>query len=101
MQFVRDKGFAVMMRTDDAGRQPDSLEAFGSEADRPVTILSAISPTETYAVSAVIAPVFNGHGRIEFVISLMGFTGPQTGAQVSAAAEDLMAACKRIGAFLA
>lgn len=101
MDFVRENGFAVMMRTDDAGRQPDSLEAFGSEADRPVTILGAIDPQETYAVSAVIAPVFNGHDRVEFVLSLMGFTGPLSGSQVFAAAEELKAACKRIGAFLA
>ncbi|MFM5907601.1 MAG: transcriptional regulator, partial [Novosphingobium sp.] len=100
MDFVREHGFALMTRTDDPGRQPDSLEAFGGEADRPVAILAAIEPAETYVVSAVVAPVFNAQGRVEFVLSLMGFTAPMSGAQIHAAAEALKAACNRIGAFL-
>ncbi|PLK26956.1 IclR family transcriptional regulator [Novosphingobium sp. TH158] len=100
MAFMREHGFGVMMRTDDPGRNPDSLEAFGGEADRPVAILGAITGDETYVVSAIVAPVFNAQGRIEFVLSLMGFSRAMTGTQVFAAAGSLLAACKRIGAFI-
>ncbi|MFM5931399.1 MAG: transcriptional regulator, partial [Novosphingobium sp.] len=100
MDFVRSHGFAVMTRTDESGRQPDSLEAFGAEADRPVAIQSRIDAGETYVVSAVMAPVFNAQGRIEFVLSLMGFNAPMSGAQIHAAGDALKAACNRIGAFL-
>lgn len=100
MGFVRENGFGVMTRTDDLGREPDSLEAFGGEADRPVAILGAIDKSESYVVSAIVAPVFNAAGRIEFVLSLMGFSRPMSGAQIFDAAESLAAASKRIGAFL-
>lgn len=101
MTFVRDNGFAVMTRTDDPGRQPDSIEAFGGESDRPVAILSAIDGHETYVVSAIMAPVFNAQGRVEFVLSLMGFSRAMTGAEIFAAAGTLSEACRRIGTFLA
>jgi DNA-binding IclR family transcriptional regulator len=101
MAFMREHGFGVMTRTDDPGREPDTIEAFGGEADRPVAMLGSISADETYVVSALVAPVFNAQGRIEFVLSLMGFTRSMTGSQVFAAAGSLLAAAKRIGAFLA
>ena len=101
MAFVREHGFGVMVSEDGRMGQPDSLEGLASEGDRAVVILDALDPAQTYALNAVIAPVFGAPGKVEFVVALMGFTGPRTGAQIAEAAAALKAACQRIGGFIA
>ncbi len=104
MAFAREHGFAALVRTDanENAAIPQDLEAFGSEADRPIGVLTEVDTTRHYAVSSITAPVFNADGKVEFVIGLMGFASrAMSGAEVFAAATSLRAACKRIGAFIA
>lgn len=101
MAFVRDHGFAVMTNTDGRMAQPEAPGGLSSDGERHVTILSHIEPAQTYALNAVIAPVFSAPGKVEFVLALMGFPGPRTGKEILKAAEVLKAACQRIGGFIA
>lgn len=98
MAFAREHGFAALVQSDGAARD---AALPGSDDDRPVAILAAIAPDSRYALSSVTAPVFNAEGKVEFVLSLMGFTRSLTGAEAFAAAAALKAACGRISAFIA
>lgn len=99
MAFAREHGFAALVHSEAGAR--DAASSPGSDDDRPVAILTRIEPQQRYALSSITAPVFDAGGKVEFVLSLMGFTRPMTGAEAFNAAAALKAACNRIGAFIA
>jgi DNA-binding IclR family transcriptional regulator len=45
------------------------------------------------------SPVFDKQGRVAFVLSLSGFTGTRTGAEIEAIGAEVLAACERVRNF--
>ena len=103
MAFVREHGFAALSRSDlvDDNLLKSSTDIAATVGDWPLSVLPEIEPERRYAVSSITAPVFNSADKVEFVLTLMGFSAPMTGEAIFAAAASLIAACKRISGFLA
>jgi DNA-binding IclR family transcriptional regulator len=57
--------------------------------------------TQAYAVSAINAAVVDPSGMVVLIVSLMGFPGPLTGAEVEAAGGRLRSATAMVTAALA
>jgi DNA-binding IclR family transcriptional regulator len=60
-----------------------------------------LSPTKSYAVSAINAAVVDPSGEVVLIVSLMGFPGPLTGAEVEVTGRRLKAATATVTAALA
>ncbi len=60
-----------------------------------------LGATQSYAVSAINAAVVDPSGMVVLVVSLMGFPGPLTGAEVEAAGSRLQSATATVTAALA
>jgi DNA-binding IclR family transcriptional regulator len=103
MEFARDHGFVVLLRRpgfDLSGRDFD--REVGAETDEiPVTPMVNIDAGAAYSVAALMAPIFDGNGKVSFSLLLAGFHATMSGAEVLAAGERLRAACERISRFVA
>lgn len=103
MAFAREHGFNVHVRNavyDERDWESENTRSDDSEA-APAQLLLALDAGETYQLSSITAPVFNARGRVEFVLGLMGFNRNVAGTEITVVAGALMAACGRIGDFLA
>lgn len=103
MEFAREHGFVVLLRRPgfDAGTA-DYDRAIGNETDEiPVAPEPAIDPGTMYSVGALMAPIFDERGKVNFCLLLAGFHEAMTGAQVMSAGQRLRSACARISAFVA
>lgn len=101
MAFVRDNGFVVYLKNSGSGDGQASVEQLfqGDLANLPFALADRIEPGRPYDVSSVAAPVLNGSGHAEFMISMRGFDGARTGAEIRAIADELTAVCARISSF--
>jgi DNA-binding IclR family transcriptional regulator len=103
MEFARQHGFVVHVRNPgvvSAGADANYLQ--GDETDEiPVMPIPEVEPDEIYLVAALMAPVFDGRGKVSFALVLAGFQAPMTGAQAMAAGGRLREACERISGFVA
>jgi DNA-binding IclR family transcriptional regulator len=59
-----------------------------------------LSATQSYAVSAINAAVIDPSGVVVLIVSLMGFPGPLTGAEIEAAGSRLQSATATVTAAL-
>ena len=99
--FVREHGFNVHIHNPSYRPEDWPTERSpGEEGEFPALLLDRLEAGESYALSSIVAPVFDARGRVEFVIGLMGFNRAMTGAEVAAAGAQLKAACARIGDFM-
>ena len=103
MEFARAHGFAVLLRQpgfDIAGGDFD--REVGAETDEiPVTPATRIDIDTAYSLGALMAPIFDGEGKVSFCLLLAGFHSLTSGADIMAAGERLRAACQRISSFVA
>jgi DNA-binding IclR family transcriptional regulator len=103
MEFARQHGFVVHVRNPgvvSAGVNANYLQ--GDETDEiPVIPVPEVDPEAIYPVAALMAPVFDGRGKVSFALVLAGFQAPMTGAQALAAGDRLREACGRISSFVA
>lgn len=100
-QFVRDHGFIVFLkraRRIDNRLPPEQLFE-GSLDDLPFTLATSIKQDGHYDVSSIAAPIVNGGGHVEFMISMRGFDTPLVASDILTMAEALKLACGRISAF--
>lgn len=102
MDFAREHGFSVLLRRPgfDIAGEFDREPGVDSD-DIPVTPIADIDPAGSYAIGALMAPIFDAHGKVSFCLLLAGFHASMTGAQVMAAGQRLRAACERISTFVA
>ena len=101
LAFVREHGFTVHVRNPAVRQEEWSVEGVqGDDGEPPTVLLSRLVGDEAYALSSIVAPVFDARGRVEFVLGLMGFNRAMTGTEIAGVAEDLKAACARIGDFM-
>jgi predicted TIM-barrel fold metal-dependent hydrolase len=100
--FVREHGFSVHVQNPAAPASDWGIEITpGDDPGLRVVLLNRLVADQSYAISSIVAPVFDARGRVEFVLGLMGFNRAMTGDEIAAAAERLKAACARIGNFMA
>ena len=104
MEFTRQHGFAALVRRsgtlDWLNRQDDSFVPPSDSEDLPVKPIVDIAPGRQHPVAALLAPVTDGAGKVQFMLVMAGFNAPMSGEQVMAAGERLASACRRISAFL-
>jgi DNA-binding IclR family transcriptional regulator len=60
-----------------------------------------IEPAHSYSVSAINAAVIDPSGEVVLIVSLMGFPGPLSGAEIEAAGDRLQSATAMVTAALA
>ena len=103
MQFAREHGFVVHVRNPGVVFGEPNAELLSSaESDElPVVPVAAIDPASAYPVAALMAPVFDGKGKVVFTLVMAGFHAQMTGTQALEAGEMLRAACERISGFVA
>lgn len=101
--FGRTQGFIAFVRNPDAGPPISAAEEFLQEDARmaKIQLLSAIDQAEAYDLTSITAPVFGAGRKVAFVMGMMGFDRPMTGAEILATAKTLKDACDRIGGFMA
>ena len=102
MAFGRAEGFIVFVRNPDSGPELSPQEEFLQEDLRlaKIRLLTSIEPDQVYEPTSITAPVFGEHRKVAFVIGMMGFNRPMTGAEIDSAAQMLKDACDRIGDFM-
>lgn len=114
---MRERGFSVALQMDPRTQVSRALQGFrGDETLDSVGAALAdvlgslefeeyyvvrIADDAEYRISHLAAPVFDGHGRVPFVITLTGFGRPVAGAAINAMAKDLLDATGRVGRVLA
>jgi DNA-binding IclR family transcriptional regulator len=104
MDFAREHGFVVLLRRpgfDLSNGSYDVRDAGADSDELPVTPVADVEAGGAYPVGALMAPIFDARGKVNFCLLMAGFHASMTGGQVMAAGERLRAACARISAFVA
>ena len=103
MDFAREHGFVVLLRRPGFDLSDEAYDRnLGAESDEiPVAPVAEIDPAQVYSTGALMAPIFDAQGKVNFCLLLAGFHANMTGAQVLAAGQRLRAACDRISTFVA
>jgi DNA-binding IclR family transcriptional regulator len=101
MAFSREHGFLILVRLPGFAPTGMDRELSAHTDEIPVAPAPTIAPETVYPVGAIIAPIFDEHGRVSFCLLLAGFHSPLTGEQAMAAGRRLRAACERISTFVA
>lgn len=101
--FGRSHGFIAFVRDAEAGTAMSPEDEFLQEDSRMARIhlLTEIEPDRAYDLTSITAPVFGAGRSVAFVLGMMGFNRPLTGAEILSTAETLKQACERIGGFMA
>jgi DNA-binding IclR family transcriptional regulator len=108
LEVVRRRGFVVELAepswTPPTHVRPDSMPEVVEQLARllsPDVLPLELRATQAYAVSAINAAVVDPSGTVVLIVSLMGFPGPLTGAEVEVAGERLRSATAMVTAALA
>jgi DNA-binding IclR family transcriptional regulator len=103
MHFVVEHGFVIVVRRPEfAAGLPSAEEVIANDDwDLPVEALGEIDDTAAYPLAAIFAPVVDAQGRVSFVLGLVGFYAPVSGAAAMATGRRLRETCDRISAFIA
>jgi DNA-binding IclR family transcriptional regulator len=106
LHAVRQRGYVVEL-----GEPTWTPPANGASLTEVVETLARVLPPDvlpteldvsrSYSVSAINAPVLGAEGTVELVVSLMGFPGKLTGAEVEATGSRLREATATVSAALA
>jgi DNA-binding IclR family transcriptional regulator len=102
MSFLRANGYSAHVHNPKAtgfDRPPEQV--FREESSVfPTIILPEIDGEARYPLVSIIAPVFELHGQIAFVLGLSGFSQTTQGAEIRRIGQRLVAACDRISQFI-
>jgi DNA-binding IclR family transcriptional regulator len=92
--FAREHGFMLGADTD----SPDAASVGLSEGRRAVT---EVQLKAEYRLQFMVAPVYDGRGKVAFGITLWGTVAPMTGSQVLTMGKRLVEACGRVSTTFA
>lgn len=105
MEFLREHGFAALVRRggtrdwtkDNAGNFVPPSDA------EDLSVRPIVDPARDrqHQIAALIAPVVDGAGRVQFMLVMAGFHATMSGEHIMAAGDRLASACRRISSFLA
>jgi DNA-binding IclR family transcriptional regulator len=103
MEFSREHGFQFVVKRPSRSEleQTDEWLFLRDPAERPIQPSTTLDARQTYQLTAISSPVFDKKGRVAFVLSLSGFAGIRTGAEIEAIGAELRAACERVTNFFA
>ncbi len=103
MEFVREHGFAVLVRRSGAAwDETTAQEVIDAESpELPAIPVGEVDEARVYPLVALLAPIFDERGKVSFVLVMAGFHSARTGTQVMQAGQRLRAACERISNFVA
>jgi len=106
LEVVRRRGFVVELAEPSWSppTNPTSLPEVVEQLARllsPDVLPLQLRATQAYAVSAINAAVVEPSGMVVLIVSLMGFPGPLTGAEVDVAGDRLRSATAVVTAALA
>ena len=102
MAFARTQGFQVILhRPQRPSATLGSWPRFDTGADRPVSIVTQLRARSDYPLAGITAPVFQDEHSVAFVLALLGFNRPVSGAEILRAGAELRRACRRISTFTA
>jgi len=103
MEFVREHGFVPLVRKPGVSLaltgNPDNFIPPEGD-DIPVTTQLEFAADTAYPLAAIMAPIFDGKGKVPFSLVMAGFRTALTGEQVMHAGGQLKEACGRISAFI-
>jgi hypothetical protein len=100
--FAKTHGYQVQIRNPNAALRDLSPEqTFGAQnLEFPVSLLTELDDEVSYRAAGIIAPVFDMHGQIAFVMGLTGFSQTIPGNKLRHAADRLRQACGRVTSFI-
>lgn len=103
MAFVREHGFSVLVRRPgyDVVEQVTPQNTGADSDELPVIPIASVDPQQHYAAAALMAPIYDGKGKVSFALVMAGFHAAMTGEQVMATGARLREACDRISNFVA
>jgi DNA-binding IclR family transcriptional regulator len=109
LSLIRERGYAVTLQNpvrsqlgevianmSDSPHEPalrNRMTSLIGELGLDVYHLAAIDPAQVYEIGMLSAPIFNVHGHATFTLSLLGFKGAMSAAELQALADRLMACC--------
>lgn len=103
MEFVRQHGFIPLLRKPGASLpltgDPDNFIPPEGD-DIPITPQLHLAAGSPYPLAAIIAPIFDGKGKVSFSLVMAGFRTALTGEQAMAAGGRLKEACDRLSTFI-
>jgi DNA-binding IclR family transcriptional regulator len=101
MQFARQNGYLFSIHVHDYRGERAPEQVFGgTQSELPVTVAATLDRDKEYMLAGVMAPVFDQRGDVALAVSLMGLTGPTSGARIEEMGQRLREACQRITAFM-
>jgi DNA-binding IclR family transcriptional regulator len=102
MDFVREHGFAVLIRRPgfDLTAQAPVRDVGENTDDLPVIPIAEVDGAAVYPIGALMTPILDAKGKVCFALVMAGFHSAMTGAQVMAAGRKLHAAGQRISGFI-
>jgi len=106
LEVIRARGFVVELAEPswipptDGTSLPEVVEQLARLLPPDVLPLE-IEPAHSYSVSAINAAVIDPSGEVVLIVSLMGFPGPLSGAEIEAAGDRLQSATAMVTAALA
>jgi DNA-binding IclR family transcriptional regulator len=103
MEFVREHGFIPLVRKPGVilpltGSPDNFIPPEGD--DIPVTPQLELAAGSVYPLAAIMAPIFDGRGKVSFALVMAGFRTALTGEQTMYAGGQLREACDRVSAFI-
>jgi DNA-binding IclR family transcriptional regulator len=103
MAFAREHGYCFYVRNPQvpSHREAPELAFTGDRTEFPVLLPSEIKSNQSYHLASVVAPIFDGHNNVVFVLGLMGFADHMTGSRIEKMGHRLREACDRITVFIA
>ena len=101
MEFARRNGFQVILRRSDNSPGGSEWPMRDYPDERPVQIETRLDDSAEYPVAGITAPVFDDRGEVAFVLALVGFNKPASGAEIMASGTQLKEACARVTRFIA
>lgn len=100
MEFARNHGFVILVGEIPNQSAPSAEAVFGRNMEAPVQPILELKPRQNYSVASLLAPIFDGEGRVAFAMGLHGFDRSMTGAEAAEIAGRLRATCDRITGYI-
>ena len=101
MNFARQHGYIFGVSNERfVGGPRESQIAFASQTELPTLIVPRLEPGREYPLNFVMAPIFDSHSQVAFVVSLTNFSGGFSADRVEAVGQRVREACDRVTRFM-
>lgn len=101
MAFVREHGYAALLRRPGAGLSDEPAGIRAATEDPPVVPATEFEDDRAYPLMALIAPIYDSRDRVTISLVMAGFHDALGGSEIRRAGRRVAEACERISRFLA